>query len=75
MWHKDLVHQNKLKLVLAGHTQYNPVFVCPHPINSNTPPLTTTCITTSSDMRGWTDALALINPTVTANWGIQNDQT
>ena len=44
-----------------------PLYMRPSPINSITPPLTTTCITMAYDMHGCNYSLALTHPTVTKN--------
>ena len=73
MWHTGLVHHNQLKPVLVWLKKHHTVFVRPRPMNSETPPLTTTLIMTTPNMRGQTDANALTIPPT--NGDSKNSQT
>ena len=63
MWHVGLVHHNnkKEKYWCNSHNTIQ-FFVCPRPMSSNNPPLTTTIIMTTSNMRWQTYVKALTVP-------------
>ena len=67
IFHMGLVHCNNLKPDLAQITQNNPIIFMSKSYKLKYVPFTTKWITTSSNMCGWTDALALTHPIVTTN--------